>query len=162
MKLVHVEIAYSGDVERDPALETLIVQSVENALKTASLRLPRNGELSVLLADDAQLQELNRRWRGKDRPTNVLSFPSRPIKPGETPDPLLGDLAISIETARREAQIAKRAFDDHMAHLTVHGLLHLFGYDHLDDQDARVMERLETTILEEMGLTDPYFELMDA
>jgi metalloprotein, YbeY/UPF0054 family len=118
----------------------------------------RNGkiEIAVLLADDATLQELNRNWRGKDQPTNVLSFPSSDpvILPDESV--FLGDLALSFNTVEREAREQDKTFQQHTAHLIIHGILHLLGYDHETDQDAEYMEKREIAILARMNLPDPY------
>jgi probable rRNA maturation factor len=120
------------------------------------------GEVSVLLADDARLHELNRGWRGKDRPTNVLSFPAGdPVGataavPGGPPR-LLGDIAVALETARAEALAEGKPLDHHLSHLLVHGTLHLLGYDHEGDEgEAVTMERRETELLAGLGVADPY------
>lgn len=109
------------------------------------------GNAALLLSDDAALHDLNRRFRGKDRPTNVLSFPA-----GAGNDGFLGDIAVAFETCRREAEELGIAFRDHAAHLIVHGLLHLVGWDHEADDEADRMERLETRILATLGVDDPY------
>jgi len=115
---------------------------------------------SLLLADDATLRDLNLRFRGKDQPTNVLSFPAFPaLQPGQVGGGdagFLGDIAIAYETCEREAVALSIAFRDHLAHLIVHGLLHLVGYDHETDDDADQMEQLETRILAAIGAADPY------
>ena len=111
---------------------------------------------SLLFADDADVHELNREWRGKDKPTNVLSFPAFPLTPGKMPGPMLGDIIFAEETLTREAGELGKSFDDHLTHLMVHGFLHLFGYDHMEDEEAEKMEGLETRILAELGLSDPY------
>jgi probable rRNA maturation factor len=110
--------------------------------------------VSVLIADDARLQELNRLWRNLDRPTNVLSFAYLENQPNR--DRCIGDIAISYETATREAAAERKPLSHHVAHLSVHGFLHLLGYDHESDQDAEAMERLEATILARMDVPDPY------
>lgn len=109
------------------------------------------GAVSVLLGDDAALRALNKRWRGKDKPTNVLSFPATP-----GPERLLGDLALAAETVAAEAAAQGKSFETHMAHLLTHGLLHLLGYDHETDSDAERMEARERRILAGLGLADPY------
>jgi probable rRNA maturation factor len=106
--------------------------------------------LAVMLCDDAAMRELNGRWRGRPEPTNVLSFPAA----GRTET--LGDLAIAYETAAREAKAQGKPFADHLAHLAVHGFLHLLGYDHQSDAEAVTMERLEVAILARLGVADPY------
>ena len=109
---------------------------------------------SLLLADDSALRDLNRTYRKKDRATNVLAFPS-----GEGPEGgFLGDLAIAYETTLTEARAAGIDFYDHAAHLFVHGLLHLLGYDHVSDADAARMESLEILALKSMGISNPYGE----
>ena len=107
-------------------------------------------ELAVMLCDDAAMRELNDRWRGRPEPTNVLSFPAA------APSEALGDIAIAYETTAREAQAEDKSFADHLAHLTVHGFLHLLGYDHQGDAEAAAMERLEVAILARLGIAGPY------
>ena len=115
-------------------------------------------EISLVFTDDAAIRTVNRDWRGQDKPTNVLSFPVFPLVPGGRPGPMLGDIVLAEETLRREALDLGIPFDDHLTHLLVHGFLHLFGYDHMTDEEAAVMEGLETRILAELGLADPYRE----
>jgi probable rRNA maturation factor len=118
---------------------------------------PRLSRLtSALFTSDGDVQALNREWRNKDRPTNVLSFPAQEI-PGlpEEAQPL-GDLALAFETCTREAVEKGTEVADHTAHLLVHGLLHLLGYDHIEDPDAERMEALERRILARLGVADPY------
>jgi len=111
--------------------------------------------LSVLMTDDEAVRILNRDWRGKDSPTNVLSFPSdMPVIPGE-PD-FLGDIALARETLEREATLDGKPLDDHLRHLVVHGVLHLLGYDHIEKAEAEEMETTETRILAGLGVPDPY------
>lgn len=118
---------------------------------------PSSYALSVLLTDDASVRTLNRDWRGKDSPTNVLSFPAEmPAIPGE-PD-FLGDVALARETLEREAALDGKTLDDHLSHLVVHGVLHLLGYDHLETAEAEEMESTETRILAGLGVADPYAE----
>lgn len=118
----------------------------------------------MLLTHDAQMRELNREYRGKNKPTNVLSFPGMDTDtlsvegydgPG-LPSVALGDVVISLETAMAEAEDAGKALVDHVSHLTVHGLLHLLGYDHEDDEEAATMEALEVRILAHLHIDDPY------
>jgi probable rRNA maturation factor len=101
------------------------------------------------------VRTLNRRWRGKDRPTNVLSFPALDSASRGKPRHL-GDIVIAYETTKREAIGESKPFAHHLAHLTVHGFLHLLGYDHDKNNDAEKMERLERTILKRIGIPDPY------
>jgi probable rRNA maturation factor len=116
----------------------------------------RPSELSVLLCDDATIARLNARWRGQERPTNVLSFPAAPLGTapgGRTP---LGDLAVAYQTVAREAHEQGKPVANHLSHLVVHGFLHLLGYDHQEDGEAERMERLERDILARIGIADPY------
>ncbi|MXP10057.1 rRNA maturation RNase YbeY [Pseudoblastomonas halimionae] len=117
---------------------------------------------SLLFTSDEEVRALNREWRGKDKPTNVLSFPMltadelRNLAP-EGPPEMFGDLALAYETCAREAAAKCNPVEHHTAHLIVHGLLHLAGYDHeTSDEDAEEMEALEVKILAEMGIADPY------
>jgi probable rRNA maturation factor len=125
-------------------------QSVRAAIAAVATLVPAAGEISVLLADDAAIRELNRLWRGADKPTNVLSFPA--AKPGT----LLGDIAIAYETVAREAADEQKPFLHHLAHLVVHGFLHLAGYDHQTDSQADAMEGLERAALGHLDIADPY------
>lgn len=136
-------------------LEPLIEAWIMAALTQAGQGICEGSELSVVLTDDDAIRALNRTYRGKDTPTNVLSFPGS--DPGSGPfGPLLGDIVISLETTTWEAKTEKKPFERHLAHLIIHGLLHLFGYDHGNDTDAERMERLETAILADLGIPDPY------
>ncbi|MFC0284520.1 rRNA maturation RNase YbeY [Camelimonas abortus] len=112
-------------------------------------------EISILLADDATLRELNRTWRDRDRPTNVLSWPAAEREALAT-SPVCGDIAISWETLAREAGEEGKSVADHFTHLVVHGVLHLLGYDHETDEEAEEMEGLEVQILAGLGVADPY------
>ena len=113
-------------------------------------------EVSLLFTDDESVRVINAEWRKIDKPTNVLSFPAFPLEPGGKPGPMLGDIILAEETIRREALELDKSFDDHLTHLLVHGFLHLFGYDHVNDADAERMEALETRILADLGVSDPY------
>lgn len=119
-------------------------------------------EVSVRLTDDEEVQRMNRDYRGKNKPTNILSFPMHspealPALLGKAEmDLLLGDLALATETVVREADEKRIPVADHVSHLLVHGTLHLLGHDHQDDSAADAMEALETRILAELGIADPY------
>jgi probable rRNA maturation factor len=125
---------------------------VEAALRGARRRKP--SELAIRIVDAEEGQALNRDYRGKDYATNVLSFPAE--LPPELKLPLIGDLAICAPVVAREATEQGKPLRDHWAHLTVHGVLHLLGYDHLVEAEAQTMEALETRILAGLGIADPY------
>ena len=111
-------------------------------------------EMTVRIVDEAESHALNLNYRGKDRPTNVLSFPFE--CPDEVELPLLGDLVICRQVVEREAQDQDKPLMAHWAHMVVHGSLHLLGYDHIEDDEAEEMESLETQIMTELGFADPY------
>ncbi|CAO3417227.1 rRNA maturation RNase YbeY [Azospirillum endophyticum] len=116
-------------------------------------------ELSVVLADDALVHRLNREYRGKDKPTNVLSFALTEAEEPEAQEGvpvMLGDVILAFETVAREASEQGKSFKDHMTHLVMHGVLHLLGYDHETDDEAEEMEALETRLLATLGIADPY------
>jgi len=134
----------------EPGAEAMLHRAIGEAAAVAGA--PADAELAIVLADDAAIRSLNARWRGRDEPTNVLSFPAG-APAGAT---LLGDIVIAYETTAREAQSEGKPLADHLAHLAVHGFLHLLGYDHAADDEAETMERLECTILARLGIADPY------
>ncbi|MDE2372843.1 MAG: rRNA maturation RNase YbeY [Hyphomicrobiales bacterium] len=122
------------------------------AKAAATLSTPR-AELAIVLTDDSAIRLLNRAWRGIDAATNVLSFPTHR---GSAETPLIGDIVLAYETIAREAREAKKPFAHHVAHLAVHGFLHLLGYDHVRKKDAEAMERAERNILRRLAIPDPY------
>ena len=141
-----------------PTAEAIIRAAIAGAAKARPTEIS-GAEVSVLLCDDAAIAALNARWRGHEGPTNVLSFPA-PRSEGnargaDQPTPL-GDIAIAYETTAREAADHGKPLLDHLAHLAVHGFLHLLGYDHELEGEAERMERLERDILAEIGIPDPY------
>lgn len=125
----------------------------------AGQRMPQGRcEISVALADDTLVQRLNRDYRGKDRPTNVLSFPAGdPGGPGRVR--LIGDIVLALETVETEARDAGKPVGNHVMHLVVHGVLHLLGYDHETEADAAVMETMEIGVLAGLGIRNPYILL---
>ncbi|MCA1771387.1 MAG: rRNA maturation RNase YbeY [Halomonas sp.] len=111
-------------------------------------------ELTVRFVDLAESQSLNHDYRGKDKPTNVLSFPFE--NPPGMMLPLLGDLVICHAVVVKEAEEQQKALEHHYAHMVIHGTLHLLGYDHMEEEDAEVMEQCERELLAALGITDPY------
>ena len=135
-------------------MEEIATTAIAEALKQSKAKVAGIAELSVVLMDDAEQQVLNKQWRNIDKPTNVLSFPQ--IEPFAPVLGILGDITLARETLEREAVEQGVSFIDHYTHLVVHGFLHILGYDHIDEQDALVMEGLETQILATLGIADPY------
>lgn len=113
-----------------------------------------DGELLVRLADKSEIQALNQTYRDKNQPTNVLSFPSD--LPKEIEEVILGDVVICIEVVQEEAKTQGKTFEHHLTHMCVHGVLHLLGYDHIEDGEAEEMESLEIKILDGLGVKNPY------
>jgi probable rRNA maturation factor len=129
---------------------------VRRAIAEVAMVTTTNGELSVVLNDDAAIRALNRTWRGKDAPTNVLSFPLQAMHAGINAPRLLGDIVIAYETTAREAETECKPLQDHLAHLAVHGFLHLLGYDHETKAQAAAMEQLEVSVLARLKVPNPY------
>jgi len=151
---IDVSVAAGDWPDRD-RLEALANRAVAAAFSTGGLIAAAGSEVSLLFTDDAAVRELNRRWRDKDKPTNVLSFPGSDPQ-GDAYGPLLGDIVFARETVAREADELGIEFSDHLSHLIVHGLLHLFDYDHQENDEAELMESLEKQILASIGIGDPY------
>lgn len=126
---------------------------LSSALAAASVEEGVSGTVSLLLGDDASVAALNKQFRGKDGPTNVLSFPP---PPGAAEPGFLGDIAMAAETIVEQANFQGKQFEHHAAHLVVHGFLHLLGYDHENPADAEKMEARERAILQSLGIEDPY------
>ncbi len=166
----------------EPLVETLIEDDRWGAIDLAPIAeragvaalagaglAPRGFTLCLMACDDARIAVLNGQFRGRATPTNVLSWPSQdrssdtfgnqppPPAPGDAADPLhLGDVALAFDTCAREAAEQGKSLSDHACHLIVHGTLHLLGYDHDDDEDADLMERIEITTLATLGVANPY------
>ena len=143
-----------------PAVRRVCRRAAVAALAAAETSLAES-ELSMMLTDDATIADLNRRYRGRDAPTDVLSFSNPDLQPGTPPSAgaapaLLGDVVVAFETASADAAKDGKSLSDHLAHLVVHGVLHLLGYDHEDDGDARSMEALEVAVLAGLGIDNPY------
>jgi probable rRNA maturation factor len=159
---VDLEIAIEAPWPSLPDWEELAARAADTLGRIAPELVNPRLSASLLFADDTEVQTLNREWRGKDKPTNVLSFPM--LKRAELlelapegPPELLGDIALAFETCTREAAEKAIPLEHHAAHLIIHGLLHLAGYDHeTSPEDAAAMEHLEIKALALMGIADPY------
>jgi probable rRNA maturation factor len=141
------------------ALDPLVAATIAaGAGPGAAIEPGRPAELSVVFADDGTVQRLNRDYRGKDTPTNVLSFALTEAEEPDVPGaPLvLGDVVLALETVLAEAARDRKAPADHARHLVVHGILHLLGHDHMTEAEAEAMERVETAVLARFGIADPY------
>lgn len=162
---LHIDIAIQDPEWEDlKGVETLALTTVRMAMQM--IELPKNLEdrdieISVALANDDLTQVLNREYREKDSPTNVLTFATLDSEEPQTDGPLnLGDIVLSYQTVQREAEEQQKFFQDHVSHLLVHGTLHLLGYRHKDDDDANIMETLEIRILEKLGVQNPYMQTL--
>ena len=139
--------------------KALLRRAIGAAASTVSAA---EGEVAVVLTDDSAIRALNRDWRRRDAATNVLSFPATRAREAGGAPRLLGDIVIAYETTEREARAERKPFAHHLAHLAVHGFLHLAGYDHAADDEADAMERLETAILARLDVPSPYLAAGDA
>lgn len=149
----HIELRIESPLwDGQPLAEKTVRNSV---LAAAAALSTADGEVSIVLTDDSVIRSLNRDWRGIDKPTNVLSFPASGATTGEGTH-LLGDIVIAFETLERECADESREFLHHLAHLAVHGFLHLNGYDHETDRQAEEMEGLESRIMAGLNMPDPY------
>ena len=146
----------AGDWPSKAKLKALAARSLAAAVARAKPKLGAEPELSLLFTDDAHVRVLNRQYRRKDKATNVLSFPAPKAAKTKAFGPQLGDIVFAAGTIAREAKDEGITRDDHLAHLIVHGFLHLLGHDHEEDDEAAVMEKLETAILARLGIADPY------
>ena len=144
------------EVEVEDEAWTAALPSAPAIARRAAEAARPAGDVVILLTDDETVRALNARFRGKDRPTNVLSFPAP-----ETARPHLGDIVLAFGVCAAEAEAQGKSLDHHLGHLTVHGVLHLMGHDHQDDAEAERMERQERTILAGMGIPDPYVSRND-
>jgi probable rRNA maturation factor len=151
---VEIDIIVSADPwDAVEGLDALVRACVDASVAESAAALIDGCELAVTFCDDEEIRALNAEWRDKDKPTNVLSFPT----PGAlAARPLLGDIVIAYETVAREAVEQEKTFRDHTAHMVIHGFLHLLGYDHETSVEADAMEGLERRIASRLGLRDPY------
>ena len=139
--------------EEQADIDAMLRRAIAEASTDGSAK---DAELAIVLTDDSRIRALNRVWRGVDKPTNVLSFPAKDRSANEDAQALLGDIVIAYETSRREALAQGTPFLHYLAHLTVHGFLHLRGYNHEAEDEAETMERLERQILARLDIPDPY------
>ncbi|MFC6632662.1 rRNA maturation RNase YbeY [Microbulbifer taiwanensis] len=151
----HTLISLHLDVQRASRCTDLPSDdSIRNWVSAALTGRREVAELTVRIVDEDESRQLNSQYRGKDSPTNVLSFPAE--LPDDLDLPLLGDLVICAPVVAQETEEQHKALPAHWAHMVVHGTLHLLGYDHIEDSDAEVMEKLETGLLAGLGFADPY------
>ena len=154
---MEIDIAVeAGGWAGEDALRALAERAVGAVFAETGQDVPTAAELSLLFTDDAHIRALNRDWRARDKPTNVLSFPAFPVRPGDAVPPMLGDIALAFETVAAEAALEGKPFDHHLTHLIVHGLFHLLGHDHEDEEEAEAMEALERAALARLAIPDPY------
>ena len=139
------------DIEAEDDAWSGDVPDVEGVVRRAAEQVAPPGDVVILLTDDETVRDLNGRFRGKDRPTNVLSFPAP-----ENAQPHLGDIVLAHGVCAAEARAQGKPFADHLSHLVIHGLLHLMGHDHEADDEAEAMEAQERTLLAALGIPDPY------
>ncbi len=151
---VDIQIAIEDEDQPPPEhIQQWVAVALAQAQQADSQIIP---ELTVRIVDEAEITALNRDYRNQDKATNVLSFPA------DLPDhidlPLLGDLVICAAVVKREAQEQQKIINDHWAHMVIHGTLHLLGYDHVDDDEAEIMEALEIDALATLHIANPYLE----
>jgi probable rRNA maturation factor len=145
---IELDLQRAGDCDKAPSDEQF------QTWVAAALRLRGDAELTIRLVGREESRTLNRRYREKDHETNVLSFPAE-LPPG-IDIPLLGDIVICVPLVEEEALEQAKPIEDHWAHLVLHGVLHLLGYDHVEEDEAQEMEALETLLLASLGIADPY------
>jgi probable rRNA maturation factor len=148
---VIIDVTESVAWERLSGARSIVRRAIEAVLTDA---LIDEGEVGVVLCDDAHIRDLNRIWRGKDQATNVLSFPARKLSEGVALH--FGDIVLAYESLVREAKAEGKTTEAHLSHLAVHGMLHLLGEDHENDRNAEAMENREKKILARLGIADPY------
>lgn len=148
-ELETIEIQISDDVESECPADALIMQWAQSAIQT-----DKNAGMTIRVVGSAEMQQSNLQWRGKDKPTNVLSFPAE--FPPEAGVSYLGDILICAEVLEHESVEQGKKINDHWAHIVVHGVLHLEGFDHENDHEAQQMEQREKEILDTLGIANPY------
>lgn len=149
MTTLSLDLQIADSDEEHPSL-----QALENWVLLALKGQKTEAELTIRLVDEAEITALNKQYRHKNKATNVLSFPAE--IPEHIDLPLLGDLVICSKVVKTEAEQQGKPLNDHWAHMVIHGCLHLLGYDHIDDDESEFMEQLETRLLAEIGIANPY------
>ena len=157
--LIDIEIEDDGWLDVLPDAQAVVETGVAAAL--AAVEIEGQADVVVLLCNDAEMRELNREYRKKDKATNVLSFPAPKAMRVKGVLEHLGDVALGLETCVLEAREQGKTLKNHVMHLSVHGTLHLLGYDHMTDEEAEEMESLERDILKDLGVPDPYAQDAD-
>ncbi|MBQ3884467.1 MULTISPECIES: rRNA maturation RNase YbeY [Succinivibrio] len=150
--IIDLQIATDEALESYPSLE-LMTKWATVALKTGGRN--KDSEITIRMVNSEEIHQLNSTYRHVDRPTNILSFPFE-LPEGVEDLPLLGDLVVCKEVLERECKEQNKTLEEHFAHLIVHGCLHLIGYDHIEEEDAKEMEPLEIKAMEELGYDNPY------
>ncbi|NRN28901.1 rRNA maturation RNase YbeY [Photorhabdus heterorhabditis] len=150
MSSVILDLQIACENLQDLPEETLFQRWLDGVLP----QFQSESEVTIRIVDEAESHDLNLTYRGKDKPTNVLSFPFE--SPPTVALPLLGDLIICRQVVEKEAEEQQKTVEEHWAHMVVHGCLHLLGYDHIEDDEAEEMESLETEIMQKLGYSDPY------
>ncbi|MCB1424026.1 MAG: rRNA maturation RNase YbeY [Nitratireductor sp.] len=157
VKTPQIDIAIDHDGwPAETVLHELVSGAVGATAENLDLDWADGAELSLLFTGDEHMAEINGQWRGKPKPTNVLSFPGEERQIGEAAGMMIGDLVFALETIQREAAEQEKSFENHLTHLAVHGFLHLFGYDHEEMAEAERMEAAEIRVLKALGIGDPY------
>ena len=157
--LLHFEILErEGNWEGLQNIQRMMKRIFAAVVNHPEISIEKQGEVCIVLSSDKDVQNLNLTFRGKNTPTNVLSFPSLRKRAIED-HPFIGDIIFAKETIEREAKESHITFANHLSHLTVHGLLHLMGYHHETEREAQIMEGLEIAILSELGISNPYLKI---
>ena len=153
-----VEIDIADPRWREVSGMTACVERAASAARDCLAASDVAGPVAIRLSNDGEVRELNRTFRGKDTPTNVLSFPAPADESSShfADEPSMGDIILALETVQREAEIDGKKFESHVAHLVIHGVLHLAGFDHEEHEDAEEMESLEIEVLQRLGIENPY------
>jgi probable rRNA maturation factor len=152
---VDIDLTVEAGTWPDEARLSLLVNRAVSAA-FAETGVAGHSELGIVFSDDAHIRALNAGWRGKDKPTNVLSFPAFPLARNSPLPPMLGDIVLAAETVAREAALEDKPVESHITHLVIHGLLHLLGHDHETDAEADEMEAIERAALARLAIPDPY------